>query len=149
MYALYKEKCEQEWKIIPEKQSLYRTVFDNEFNLAFHTPKKDACKYCEWYQRLEDSEKTNHKNEYDSHQLRKTQAREQKENDKKKAKKNESYKAVTFDLEQVLTTPWSNVSSLFYSRKLSTYNLTVYELDSKDVKCYVAWGGRRPWIFRD
>lgn len=145
MYALYKEKCEQEWKIIPEKQSLYRTVFDNEFNLAFHTPKKDACKYCEWYQRLEDSEKTNHKNEYDADQLKKTQAREQKEIDKKKAKENESYKAVTFDLEQVLTTPWSNVSCLFYSRKLSTYNLTVYELDSKDVKCYM-WhegeGGR-------
>ncbi|CAM4570620.1 unnamed protein product [Leuciscus chuanchicus] len=96
---------------------------------------KDACKYCEWYQRLEDSEKTNHKNEYDAHQLRKTQAREQKENDKKKAKENESYKTVTFDLEQVLTTPWSNVSSLFYSRKLN----------SKDVKCYM-WhegeGGR-------
>ncbi|KAL2086584.1 hypothetical protein ACEWY4_017643 [Coilia grayii] len=137
MYALYQEKCEQEWKIKPEKQSLYRTVFDNEFNLAFHTPKKDACKYCEWYQRLEDSEKTNHKDEYDAHQLRKTQAREQKENDKNKAKEHESYKAVTFDLEQVLTTPWSNVSSLYYSRKLSTYNLTVYELGSKDVECYM------------
>lgn len=87
-----------------QKNKVFIEQFDNEFNLAFHTPKKDACKYCEWYQHLEDSEKTNHKNEYDAHQLRKTQAREQKENDKKKAKENESYKAdgtsVDHSLEQ-------------------------------------------------
>ncbi|XP_048125447.1 uncharacterized protein LOC125311430 [Alosa alosa] len=145
MYALYKQKCEQEWNIEPEKLSMYRSVFDKEFNMAFHTPKKDACKYCEWYKRLEDHEKTKHRDEYDAHQLRKTKAREQKETDKKRAKEDESCKVVTFDLEQVLTTPWSNVSSLFYSRKLSTYNLTVYELGCKDVDCYM-WhegeGGR-------
>lgn len=81
----------------------------------------------EWYKRSEGHETTNHCDEYDAHQLRKTQAREHKENDKKRAKEGESYKAVTFDLEHVLTTPWSNVSSLFYSRKLSTYSLTVYD----------------------
>lgn len=58
-------------------------VFDTEFNLAFHTPKKDACKYCEWYQGLEDSEKESRKDDFDAHQLRKKQAREHKDNDKK------------------------------------------------------------------
>ena len=61
-------------------------VFDTEFNLAFHTPKKDACKYCEWYQRLEDSEKESHKDDFDAHTLRKKQAREHKDNDKNESK---------------------------------------------------------------
>lgn len=86
MYELYKQKCEQEWNIKPETLSMYRSVFDKEFNLAFHTPKKESCKYCEWYKCLEDHEKTKNCDEYDAHQLRKTQAREHKENDKKRAK---------------------------------------------------------------
>lgn len=56
---------------------------------------------------------------------------------KKKAQEQSFYKAVTFDLEQVLSSPWSNVSSLYYSHKLSTYNLTVYELDTKDAEGYM------------
>jgi len=53
--------------------------------------------------------------------------------------------AVTFDLEQVLYSPKVNVISLFYKRKLSCYNLTIYNLATGDVSCYM-WhegiGGR-------
>ena len=41
--------------------------------------------------------------------------------------------AVTFDLEQVLLCPKLNASSLFYRRKLATYNLTIYRLDNGEV----------------
>ncbi|QQP40799.1 Uncharacterized protein FKW44_014967 [Caligus rogercresseyi] len=145
MYDLYVSKCNNEWEVSAEKISLYRHIFNTEFNLGFHQPTKDACKYCEWFKGLNDHEKEVNLEEYNAHQNRKTQARDQKEEDKRQAQQESTFMAVTFDLEQVLTTPWSNVSSLFYSRKLSTYNLTVYELGSKAANCYM-WhegeGGR-------
>lgn len=60
-----------------------------------------------------------------------------KEHDKRGAQEQYSYKTVSFDLEQVLTTPWSNVSSLYYSGTLNTYNLAVYELGIKEANCYM------------
>ena len=45
--------------------------------------------------------------------------------------------AVTFDLEQVLLCPKLNASSLFYRRKLATYNLTIYRLDNGEVSCHM------------
>lgn len=46
MYELYKELCSS-LKIIPEKNHLYRNIFNTEFNLGFHIPKKDKCDICE------------------------------------------------------------------------------------------------------
>lgn len=105
-----------------------------------------AHKYCsEWYKRSEGHEKTNHCDEYDAHQLRNTQAREHKENDKKRAKEDESYKAVTFDLEQVLITPWSNVLACSTHASSIRTALLYMTTGSKDVHCYM-WqegeGGR-------
>ncbi|KAL7395067.1 hypothetical protein ABVT39_009475 [Epinephelus coioides] len=144
MYELYTQKC-IEWKTTPVKESMYRNIFTSEFNIAFHTPKKDACRQCEAFQNLPQHEKTHQIEEYLAHQSRKEQAREHKNKDKEAAQTTQSLKAITFDLEQVLTSPWCNVSSLYYSGKLSTYNLTLYELDTKDAHCFM-WhegeGGR-------
>jgi hypothetical protein len=49
-----------------------------------------------------------------------------KNNDKGLAKKSPHFHVTTFDLEEVLNTPCSLVSSLYYKRKLSCYNLLVY-----------------------
>ena len=43
----------------------------------------------------------------------------------------------SFDLEKVLYTPCSKVSVLYYKRKLSTYNFTVYNHATKDGHCYM------------
>lgn len=93
-----------------------RNIFTSEFNIAFLTPKKDACRQCEAFQR-------------------KAQSREHKNKDKEAAQTTRSLKAITFDPEQVLTSTWCNVSSLYYSLKLNLYNLTLYELDTKDAHC--------------
>ena len=50
---------------------------------------------------------------------------------------NNQHVAVTFDLQQVLTAPQLEVISLFYKRKLNCYNLTVYNLATAEVKCYM------------
>jgi hypothetical protein len=82
---------------------------------------------------------------YDAHHFRKARVREMKATHKDEAKKDPSLHVVTFDLEQVLLAPKLNVNALFYKRKLSTYNLTVYSLaDGKSINYmwHEATGGR-------
>jgi len=43
--------------------------------------------------------------------------------------------AVTADLQSVFSTHCGNVSSLYYARKLSVYNLTVYNQVTHDGYC--------------
>lgn len=46
MYELYVEECNQS-NTEPQKYYLYRNIFNTEFNLGFHIPKKDLCDLCE------------------------------------------------------------------------------------------------------
>lgn len=56
----------------------------------------------------------------------KTEARQEKENDKLVI--NEVF---TMDLQAVLLCPKSNVSSLYYKTKLIIHNFTIYDLNIK------------------
>lgn len=55
MYKLYKEYCTEN-NMQCEKQSFYRKIFVEEFNLSFHCPSLDTCNTCDKYQILYDSE---------------------------------------------------------------------------------------------
>lgn len=48
MYDLYIEYC-RENQIDPQSASLYRHIFNYEFNLDFLKPKSDRCDFCEQY----------------------------------------------------------------------------------------------------
>ena len=61
----------------------------------------------------------------------------EKEKDKEASKQNKCLYTVTFDLQAVLYTPCSNVSKVFYKRKLYCYNLTVFSLADKTGTCYL------------
>ena len=134
MYALYKEETDH-----PVKESMYRKIFCENFNLGFHAPKKDQCESCEVFnQKQQIGEATdNDEKEHKAHLERKEDARYQKDQDKQKAVSDGSYHTVTFDLQAVLTTPCSRVSQLYYKRKLRCYNLTIYSLSDKKVACYL------------
>ena len=138
MYDLYKDKCKSE-NVIPVSSKVYRTIFCTEYNLSFHKPKKDTCAFCNTYKEKErtgfvsDMEKYN----YDEHLRRKEEARREKENDKEASKKDKSIYSATFDLQAVLYTPCSNVSKVFYKRKLNCYNFTVFSLADKCGACYI------------
>ncbi|ELU13042.1 hypothetical protein CAPTEDRAFT_203816 [Capitella teleta] len=54
-----------------------------------------------------------------------------------------SQKDLEIDLVKVLLVPSLNVSKLYYLRKLSTYNYTLFNLASKDVVCYMWHEGER------
>jgi len=71
------------------------------------------------------------------HLKRKLQSRQHKNIDKQETLINSTMKCICFDLEQVLPSPCSNVSTLFYKRKLSCYNLTVYDMATKDATLYM------------
>ena len=109
----------------------YREIFKTEYNLSFHKPKKDECSACEKF-KMEGK-----KDEMEAHLLRKERARLEKKNDKKESKMNKNVHAITFDLQKVLHIPHGNVSTYYYKRKLCVFNLTIYSLGTKSVKCFV------------
>ena len=117
-------------------ESTYRKVFCTCYNYSFHIPKKDLCATCEKYKNLEnrvDADEVRQKN----HIRCKNRAREEKERDKITASTNQALRSVTFDLQQVLHTPCTQVSTLYYARKLCVYNLTIYEQDTSSGRCYI------------
>lgn len=138
MYDLYKTKC-QEDSVTPASEMVYRKIFCTEFNYSFHKPKKDSCQVCNAYNErkriniaTEEDEKA-----FKAHLDRKEKSRTEKEKDKQLSKENKSVYTAAFDLEAVLSTPCSNVSQVYYKRKLNSYNLTVYSLADKQGTCYI------------
>ena len=118
---------------------MYRRIFNEDFNLSFHVPKKDQCNLCSMYYFAEQdgtlTEKM--KDEFNMHQGRKVRAREEKAKDKQLSKTESYVHTCTFDLQSVLYTPCSLVSVMYYMRKLCCYNLSVYSLGNGDGSCYV------------
>ncbi|MEW8545667.1 MAG: hypothetical protein AB2693_19270 [Candidatus Thiodiazotropha sp.] len=139
MYNLYLEICKNENKE-PVQLPIYRRVFDYEFNLSFHRPLKDQCDLCNSFNNSTEAEKSEMKEEYENHISNKELARNHKNSDKETALKDpgtSEFIAACFDLEEVLMTPKSFQSSLYYKRRLNTFNLSIYDLGSKDGFCYV------------
>ena len=125
---------------------VYRAVFNTEFNLGFHTPKKDSCKQCESFKNKTSSEQDEDcVKEHMQHLKNKDTCRKVKTESKEQAQKDASYRSYSFDLQQVLPTPAGTASTLFYKRKLSSYNLTVHDQAFGDAICYVwhEYEGRR------
>ena len=130
---------------IPLSEHTYRDVFNYEFNLAFNKPLKDQCDFCTTYSNLSDEEKQKQKTAFEKHVQNKIKIREIKESSKQKAKTSKNVSSACFDLEQVLELPHCDASSMYYSRKLCSFNLTAFDLADDDVACYM-WteieGGR-------
>ena len=57
--------------------------------------------------------------------------------DKDRAKADDSYHSVTFDLQAVLTTPFAGDAHIYYKRKLSVCNFTIYDNSSANGHCYL------------
>ena len=137
MYDLYKEWVKD--KGVAVSHYVYRKTFNDQHNFSFHKPRKDQCELCTKYDIAKEAGKVDKQLQllYDDHHKSKQAAREAKEADKKEAGVNPSYHSATFDLEAVLTTPCTRVSQLYYKRKLSVYNLSVYSLGNHRADCYV------------
>lgn len=132
MYALYAENCKNKNKEYAS-QITYRRIFCNNFNLSFFKPKKDQCLTCANY--LKEKSADIEEN-YQCHIRRRNEANNAKKLDKERAMTDDCFVSVTFDLQSVLQIPSSDVSLMYYSRKLYAYNLTIYEAASQKSHCY-------------
>ena len=73
----------------------------------------------------------------EEHLKSKTMCRQIKEQEKLRAQTDRNVNVACFDLQQVLTTPHSMSSQLYYRRKLATFNLTGFDMGNKRGHCYM------------
>ncbi|XP_053386206.1 uncharacterized protein LOC128550688 [Mercenaria mercenaria] len=138
MYDLYLEECKKN-KTKPVLLERYRNVFNTNYNLSFHVPKKDQCNTCnQYYTAQREGKMTNEQqNVFDKHQQRKKRSREEKAKDKQKCESQSNIHVACFDLQSVLYVPCSLVSLMYYMRELCCYNLTFYSYGDKQGTCFV------------
>lgn len=127
VYRLYTNSWCLEKNIEPLSLTLFLTTFD-DMNLSIFAPKKDECSICV-AQKVGNFDEA----EYQLHQKKKVEARDEKEQDKK----NEEDKVYTMDLQSVLLCPKSTVSLLYYKMKLVVHNFTIFNVKTKDGYCFI------------
>lgn len=118
MYDLYIEYC-RENQIDPQSASLYRHIFNYEFNLDFLKPKSDRCDFCEQYKLAQRENRLSEELELSNtqHILKKNLTRTEREQDDKNTDLNCT--VICFDLQNVINVPKSDLSVLFYKQKIT------------------------------
>lgn len=120
LYEEYVEKC-NEAGTTPGKVHLYREIFNANFNIAFHVPKKDRCDTCEEMGKNENPTEED-KRKHEKHLAGKLETKTERDKDR-----NENNKfTICFDLQNVFALPTAEVSNFFYKRKLNVYFMTAH-----------------------
>lgn len=133
MYDMFKSENEENSGSL----STYRRVF-RQMKLSFHRQKKDLCGLCETYRKGNESTKLEFQNKYSHHIAEKEEVRQLKRDCKNEAINSNGMKCtLCFDLEQVIFLPQSNRGEIFYKRRLSNYNFTIYNLGTKEGTCFM------------
>lgn len=136
MYRLYVESYCTNEKITPVSISVYRKIFNSyEPQLSFHIPKKDQCSTCNLYYSATD--KTDLEESWQLHKKKEKEAMEMKEADKKRSSEDPTYRAISFDLEAILSVPFSADCQIYYKRKLSVFNFTIFDSFDHSGHCFV------------
>lgn len=120
-------------------ESMFRTIFNTEFNLAFKRPKTDTYKTCDEIQAkmksgdLTSEETQNQEKRKLSHHQSVSEKKLQFEKDVEDAKQSMGKtQCYTFDLQRTLETPSLSTNVAYYRRQLWTFNLCIYdEVDEK------------------
>lgn len=135
MYSLYKEYC-IEHDCVPVKLWMYREIFNTEFNLKFHAPRKDQCDQC-----FQNSHSTKEQQEelhagYEGHLKRKRDAQEFHDQAKKSCREG-SINFLQMDFASVRFCPSVEAKAIFYKHRLSVYNFTIFDLRTNWAGCYM------------
>ena len=106
---------------IPSKGKFCQEIFNTKFNISFGGTKSDTCNRC-------DLLLTSLKTEIDEQKRMKltVQLELQQKSEKELATQDPTISLISFDLQQVLPTPYTNV--VVYKRQLSVYSLGVAEV---------------------
>lgn len=105
-------------------------------DLSIKSKSKDTCKVCDELQILIKSavtvtDKEALTSKQSNHWYKWQKAVAEKKQDAAISSNDSSVRVVSYDLQQILTTPFLSTSVAFYSRQLSTLNLTIYDIASK------------------
>lgn len=137
LYSLYVKKCADE-NMEPVSEMTYRRIFSTEYNLGFFMPIKDQCLLCTRYNRANPEEQNKIQGEYQKHIDRKQICNQERDKDKKRAEEEKNFLSATFDLQAIFQLPCTDVGLLYYTRKLTLYNLTLYEsAPPNEAYCFV------------
>lgn len=133
MYKIYKKIYTYKGiDIVSER--VFRSIFNELFNIGFHVPKKDKClKFLKYEQNIGNPEIEEEKKQ---HELEKTESYNRFKAHQNIQKSDPSTLCASFDLQKVLNTPHGESMLLFYSRKLAVYNFCIYENGTRNVNCY-------------
>ena len=118
LYEKYCGKCVSD-NVIPAKKSMYRSIFNTEFNIEVHRLKKDRCDKCE-SMTMNPSPNSYEKMEYEIQIKNKAETNEERNHDRL----DKSKCVICFDMENVFSLPTANISNFFYKQKLTVFHLT-------------------------
>ncbi|XP_069363387.1 ankyrin repeat domain-containing protein 12-like [Maniola hyperantus] len=113
-------------------EKLFKKIFNTEFNIGFHFPRKDKCLKCTQYE----NNKSFDAEEKRKHLIDKEESAERFKAHQSIYNKDNSVLCASFDLQKVLNTPHGENMMLYYSRKVAVYNLTFYESGTRNGFCY-------------
>lgn len=137
MYDLYVQEMSKNGSEKFASVSYYRKIFNEDFKIKFHQPKKDQCDECTAYKNLNDQQKRENEAVFQRHIDNKNGARKEMNNDKELAKTDKTVCVANVDLQKVLSLPKAEISCLYYKRKVSVYNFTIFNMANHDGFCYV------------
>ncbi|XP_050509077.1 uncharacterized protein LOC126886255 [Diabrotica virgifera virgifera] len=129
----YLELCKEQ-NVSSGNYLMYFKIFNEEFNLAFHVPKKDQCEECLRYRSSSEEEKASLQEKFDKHLTEKDLSRTEKDIDKHS---DGTTKVVVYDLQAVLPCPTGEASSFYYVSKLNVFNFTLYDIKSHEGTCFL------------
>ncbi|CAH2094046.1 unnamed protein product [Euphydryas editha] len=125
----YEEKAETERQ--------YRDIVNDNFKLSFYVPKKDQCDQCHIFRNI-DSPTEQQITDHEIHVTNKKLSRQIMKSDKNDSKSSQGkIVAATFDFQKILNAPHGQLSVLYYKRKLSVFNFTLFDLANKEGHCYM------------
>lgn len=135
MYELYQEKCQNLGRD-PVKIHYYRSVFKEDFNIAFYRPRKDMCDKCFIYSNMSEEEKLNKEEEHNEHIKRKMMARDHRDEAKQQAESGLIHFA-EYDLEAICNCPSSSSKMIYYKRRISVFNFSLLDFAAqRKVHCF-------------
>ncbi|KAI4462947.1 dna-directed rna polymerases i ii and iii subunit rpabc2 [Holotrichia oblita] len=115
MYSLFLEYCEENNVTEVATQSMYREIFNTEYNFSFFVPKKDLCDICNKYDTADVQQKQPLQEDYDTYILDKNGSRDAKNFDKERATRDSKFCAAVFDLPQIFPVPKSEEIKIAYA----------------------------------
>ena len=135
LYRIYSQNCIA-GDVERISEVMFRKIFNEEYNLSFHVPKKDKCVQCVKSENEKELSE-NERNALATH-LEEKKASYRRFNVHQNLQSEDTV-TTSFDLQKVLNTPYGESMLLYYSRKYSMYNLTFYESQTQNGFCFL-WG---------